>query len=91
MLENRRLGDLISVGPATVEDLRGLGVRTVQELALRDPEELYRDLCRLKGRPVDICCLDTFNAAVAQAKDPELPAPKKIWWYWSRRRKQKNV
>ncbi|MDA8130144.1 MAG: mitomycin resistance protein [Elusimicrobia bacterium] len=89
MSKNRRLEDLVSVGPATLEDLRRLGVRSVAELARREPRELYRELCRQKGRHVDICCLDTFAAAVAQAKDPALPAVKRFWWYWSRQRKKK--
>ena len=36
----------------------------------------------------DICCLDVFRAAVAQARNPRLPAEQCQWWYWSKRRKQ---
>jgi hypothetical protein len=32
--------------------------------------------------------LDVFRAAVAQAKDPRLPADQCQWWYWSRSRKR---
>jgi hypothetical protein len=32
--------------------------------------------------------LDVFRAAVAQAKDPQLPADQCQWWYWSRNRKR---
>jgi len=31
--------------------------------------------------------LDVFRAAVAQARDPRLPAEQCQWWYWSRKRK----
>jgi len=38
-------------------------------------------------QPQDICCLDVFSAAVAQARNPQLPPEQCQWWYWSRKRK----
>jgi hypothetical protein len=38
-----------------------------------------------------MCCLDVFQAAVAQAKNPKLPIDKRQWWYWSRLRKARNA
>jgi hypothetical protein len=83
----RRLQNLISVGPAIAHDFELLGVRSVAQLARRKPEKLYEDLCRVTGQSQDICCLDVFRAAVAQARNPLLPAEQCRWWYWSRRRK----
>jgi nucleotidyltransferase/DNA polymerase involved in DNA repair len=85
----RELRDLISVGPATVRDLNSLGVRSVSQLARCNPDSLYENLCRKLGRRVDPCCLDVFSAAVAQARNPRLPAQQCVWWYWSRVRKAK--
>jgi hypothetical protein len=87
----RDLIDLISVGPATVRALHSLGVRRVVQLARAKPESLYRKLCRLRGRHEDPCCLDVFSAAVAQARDANLPAEKCAWWYWSRQRRAKSA
>ena len=87
----RELIDLISVGPAIVRDLHSLGVRSVAQLARAKPESLYGKLCRLQGRRIDPCCLDVFSAAVAQARNPRLPAEKCAWWYWSRQRKAKST
>jgi nucleotidyltransferase/DNA polymerase involved in DNA repair len=84
---SRELCDLISVGPATVRALHSLGVHSVAQLARSKPDALYKKLCRLRGRHEDPCCLDTFAAAVAQARDPKVPAEKCVWWYWSRQRK----
>lgn len=81
------LAALRSVGPATLEDLRLLGVDSVETLARCEPEQLYAELCRRKGRPADICCLDVFSCAVAQARDPQLPGEQRNWFWWSRRRK----
>ena len=85
--DSRKLSDLISVGPAMLRDFSILGVHSVAELARRNPERLYEALCRTAPQHQDICCLDVFCAAVAQARDPRLPAEQCQWWYWSRKRK----
>ena len=88
--QERRLQDLISVGPAMVRDFQILGVRSVSALARRNPEKLYEKLCQLTGQAQDICCLDVFRAAVEQARNPQLPAEQCQWWYWSRQRKARD-
>ena len=85
--EERQLSDLVSIGPAMLRDFELLGVRTVAQLARRDPEKMYEKLCQITGQAQDICCLDTFRAAVAQARNPKLPAEQRQWWHWSRKRK----
>jgi len=89
--ETRQLKDLVSVGPAMLEDFELLGVQTVAQLRRRNPQRMYRELCRIRGQRIDPCCLDTFMAAVAQARDPELPIEQRQWWYWSRVRKRESV
>ena len=85
--EKRRFQDLVSVGPKIARDFEMLGVHSVPHLARQDPARLYEKLCALTGQRQDPCVLDVFCAAVAQARDPRLPAEKRQWWYWSRRRK----
>jgi hypothetical protein len=85
--EERCLRDLVSIGPAMLRDLDLLRIRSVAQLARKNPRRMYRDLCRLTGQTQDICCLDVFTAAVAQAQDPQLPIEQCQWWYWSRKRK----
>jgi len=87
----RRLQDLISVGPAIARDFELLGVKSVAQLAKRNPEKLFERLCRVTGQAQDICCLDVFRAAVAQARNPVLPVEQCEWWYWSRRRKARDA
>jgi hypothetical protein len=81
------LEDLISIGPAMLRDFELLGVRSVAQLAKQNPRHLYERLCKRTGQRQDICCLDVFAAAVAQARNPRLPAEQCQWWYWSRKRK----
>jgi hypothetical protein len=85
--KSRSLIDLLSVGPAMVRDFEILGVHSVAQLARRSPERLYRKLCREAPEHQDICCLDVFRAAVAQARNPRLPVEQCQWWYWSSVRK----
>ncbi len=86
-MRERKLEDLISVGPAIRRDFELLGIRSVGELARQDPEELYNRLSRKTRKQQDVCVLDTFRAAVAQARDPRLPLEQCVWWCWSRVRK----
>jgi len=84
----RQLADLISIGPAMLRDFKLLGIRTVEQLARQEPRLMYEKLSRKVGQRQDPCVLDTFCAAVAQARNPRLPAEKCQWWYWSRKRKK---
>lgn len=90
-IQQRRLQDLISIGPAILRDFELLGIRSVRQLAQRNPVRLYQQLCRITGQSIDICCQDVFSAAVAQARNPLLPAKQCQWWYWSRQRKARNA
>jgi hypothetical protein len=87
MTSQRNLADLISIGPAMLRDFDRLGIHSVKQLARQEPRKMYLKLQRLTGQRQDPCVLDTFHAAVAQAKNPRLPVEKCQWWYWSRRRK----
>jgi len=86
----RELKDLISIGPAMLRDFETLGIRSVAQLAKQDPRKLYGKLGRVARRHQDICVLDTFAAAVAQARNPRLPTAQCQWWWWSRKHKQQN-
>jgi len=85
----RQLGDLISIGPAMLRDFELLRIRSVAQLARQNPQRMYARLNRVSGQRQDPCVLDVFCAAVAQARNPRLPAEQCQWWYWSRRRKQR--
>jgi len=86
--EKRRFRGLVSVGPKIAGDFERLGIASVPHLARQDPERMYEKLCGLTGQRQYPCVLDVFRAAVAQARDPRLPAEQCQWWYWSRRRKE---
>lgn len=77
---------LPAVGPSIAADLRRLGVRSIRDLARRDPERLYERLNRITGERQDPCVLYTFRCAVYAARTPK-PAPAlRLWWNWKDRR-----
>jgi hypothetical protein len=76
------LEQIPGVGKAVAADLRHLGITSVRQLRGKDPQKLYRKLCRFKAAPVDRCLLYVFRCAVYYAStsdpDPELLQ----WWKW---------
>ena len=91
MEDSRQLGDLSGIGKAMLGDFELLGVRSVEQLAGCDAQELYARLQECTGAEHDICVLDVFECAIAQARDPELPSEQRSWWWWSRRRKARET
>ena len=73
---------LASVGPAAAQDLWDLGCRSLHDLADRDPVDMYHDLSLRMGIELDPCVEDVFRCAIAQVRDPQLPADRRNWWYW---------
>ena len=72
------------VGKNMAGHLEALGITCVEDLAGRDPEELYlQDCARFPGRTLDRCYLYVYRLAVAWAEgrcdDPE----KQKWWNWT--------
>lgn len=86
----RTLSSLRGIGPAMLEDFALLGIHSVEALATRDGAQLYHQLEQLTGQRQDPCVLDTFRCAIAQARNPQLPADQCNWWWWSRKRKEQS-
>lgn len=76
---------LPAVGPGMAADLRRLGVRSVKDLARRDPERLYTRLGEITGERQDPCVLYSFRCAVYAARTPRPQAELLKWWNWKGR------
>ncbi|WP_135605634.1 helix-hairpin-helix domain-containing protein [Methanococcoides sp. NM1] len=76
------LEQIPAVGSKMAQELRGLGIHSIEDLKGKDPEELYFKLSTRKGMHVDRCVLYVFRCAVYYASnkdhDPELLK----WWNW---------
>jgi len=76
------LQQLPAVGPSIAADLRRLGVRSIKDMARRNPERLYSRLCEITGQRQDPCVLYSFRCAVYAART-EKPEPELLkWWNW---------
>ncbi|MEW5884690.1 MAG: helix-hairpin-helix domain-containing protein [Armatimonadota bacterium] len=76
-----------NVGPAIADDLLRLGIRSLEELAVQDPDDMYRRLCDLDGKRHDPCVRDVFAAVTDFARGGEA----KPWWEYSRLRKSAEL
>lgn len=70
------------VGKSIARDLMDLGIAKIEELSGRDPEQLYNELCVLKGQKVDRCMLYVFRCAVYFASGRDHDPEKLKWWNW---------
>lgn len=85
--DQRQLADLAGVGPATLGDFELLGIESVHALRHQTPRDLFDRMCALTNSRQDPCVYDVFACAIAQSRDPQLPAEECKWWTWSTRRK----
>jgi hypothetical protein len=76
-----------NVGPATRADLAVLRIKSVEQLAQSDPDELYARLQMTTGVRQDPCVWDVFAAVVHQAKTGEALN----WWAFTPERKKRQV
>ena len=85
------LQSIPGVGPSIAQDLRDLGFGKVADLARKDAERMYEDLCRLRGGHIDRCVLYVFRCATYFADndthDPELLK----WWTWKDRSRADHI
>ena len=71
------------VGKNMKKHLEAIGVSCVEDLAGKDPEELYaRDCARFPGEALDRCCLYVYRLAVAFAEGRADTPEKQKWWYY---------
>lgn len=71
------------VGKNMAGHLEAIGVTCVEDLAGRDPEELYQmDQARLPGEKLDRCCLYVYRLAVAYAEGRCDTPEKRKWWHY---------
>jgi hypothetical protein len=73
---------LPGVGPSIAQDLYDLGLRSPDELAGKDPVELYDRLCLLRNQHIDRCVLYVFRCAVYFASSESHDPDKLKWWKW---------
>lgn len=81
------LSDLMNVGKATLQDLYLLNIKTIEQLALADPDDLYTKIETITEKHHDPCVWDVFAAIIHEARTGQ----KTRWWEWTAVRKQKQT
>lgn len=78
------LRQIPGVGKQTEQDLIAIGYATIDSLRGADPEELYEQECIRQGAKVDRCVLYVYRCAVYYANTaPEEREPALLkWWNW---------
>jgi predicted RecB family nuclease len=81
------LTDVPGVGKSVANDLRNIGIQTIDDLKGIDPEQLYELSNQYAGKIQDRCLLYVFRCAVYFAETQEqIQEPEKLnWWYWKDR------
>jgi hypothetical protein len=81
------LARLKNVGKAALADFALLGITSVGELATKDADALYVQLCEMTKHRHDPCVHDVFAAAIHQAKTGDAVN----WWQYTPARKLRQA
>jgi Pathogenicity locus len=65
-------------------NLLELGVSCLEDVAGRDPDEMYYELCTIDAKRHDPCVRDVFAAVVSYANGE----PARPWWEFTPQRKR---
>ena len=81
-----RLQQILNVGPKIAGTLLKLGVRSLEDAAGRDPDEMYYELGTIGAKRHDPCVRDVFAAVVSYAEG----GPARPWWKFTPERKARE-
>ena len=81
-----KLRKIPNVGPVMARALIRLGVLRLEDLANKDPDEMYHELCAIDGVGHDPCVRDVLAATVAYANGQ----PARPWWAFTPERKARE-
>ena len=79
---NSDLQQVPGVGPRIAGYLQSIGIHSVADLQDKDPERLYRQLCRKHSRVFDRCLLYVLRCATYYASTPMPHSNRLQWWKW---------
>lgn len=80
--DSNDLRSLPSIGPSLAQALMDLGFRVPADLRGGNAEQMFADLCRLKGQKIDRCVLYSFRCAVHAATSDNRDQELRKWWNW---------
>jgi hypothetical protein len=81
-LKIKDLTKIPGVGKSIAQDLIDLGINQIADLKQQNPDQMYQQLCRLRGCHIDRCVLYVFRCAVYFASEQEHDQEMLKWWNW---------
>ena len=81
-LSSTDLEQIPGIGKSIAQDLRDIGIGSVDELKGKEAEQLYKKLCDFKASPVDRCMLYVLRCAVYYASNTKHNPNLLKWWNW---------
>ena len=81
-LASTDLEQIPGIGKSIAQDLRDIGISSVDELKGKKADQLYTKLCNFKASPVDRCMLYLLRCAVYYASNTEHDPELLEWWNW---------
>lgn len=78
----KQLCTIPSIGPKVGMMLVEIGIREVADLRGRDPQQLYKAICRTRNETLDRCVLYHFRCAVYFAEHKTHKPELLKWWAW---------
>lgn len=84
MRNQNDLTEIPGVGPSIANDLRNIGITSINDLMGKNPEKLYEMSNKHEGKVQDKCLLYVFRCAVyyANKEEENLEEKKLEWWNW---------
>lgn len=82
MTDKNDLQIIPGIGANMKQHLFNIGIKKVDDLVGKDPEELYLKDTIIRGFPADRCLLYVFRLAVYYAENEVHEKEKLKWWYW---------
>lgn len=70
------------IGKNMEAHLKNVGIRCVEDLAGKDPEEIYAQDCLFQNIQVDRCALYVYRMAVYYAEHEDRDPALLKWWNW---------
>ncbi len=80
----KELRTIPGVGKSIAVDLWNLGIRKVEDLKGKNPEQMYIQSNEIAGMVQDRCLLYVFRCAVyfAETEEKFREKEKLLWWNW---------
>ena len=78
----KELQSIPGVGKSIANDLWKIGIRKIEDLKAKNPEDLYDQSNRQAGVVQDRCLLYVFRCAVYFASNKTHEPEKLKWWNW---------